>query len=159
MRGRTEEKDEIDQSLYSSVRIKAGENNVNFFGIALGLWNEAKKKKLTHVDTNMWCSATLVSGQEFLIEGIRFKDRCVDKAQREHLLQYAYFFLRIADRDFLIYPYHLMENYFFYVERRLTRPLWLPEYFNFNVLLQMDQPFDKDIDITCELMGKLSRPG
>lgn len=66
--------------------------------------------------------------------------------------------LRIADRDYLIYPYHLMDNYFFFVERRLVVPIVLNEQYNFQVVLRMDREFHNDIELTCELMGKLRRP-
>lgn len=152
-----EEKQQIDQSLYSSVILRAEKDECTFFGLAVGLWDEAKRKKLSGVDTNMWCSGTLVSGQEFLIEGIRFKDRAVH-AQREHLMEHGYFFIRVADRDYFMYPFHLMDNYFYHVERRFSIPLLLPEYFNFNVTLRLDKPYYADMELTCELMGKLKRP-
>lgn len=152
------EEQSIDQSLYCAMTLPAGKTEFYFFGIPLGMWDEAKKKKLTRTDTNMWCSGQLVAGQEFSIEGIRFKDRRVDRSTREHLMQYAHFFIRIADRDFFMYPYHLMDNFFYFVERRFTVPIRLQEYFNFGVHLRLDESLDNDIHLTCELMGKLQRP-
>lgn len=147
----------IDQSLYSSVVLKKDQNEVSFFGIPVGLWDEAKKKKLTPTETNLWCSCVIMSGQMFTIEGIRFKNNTVETSFREHLMQYAHFFIRIADRDFLVYPYHLMDNYFYFVEKRLTIAILLPEYMNLHVVLRLDKPFHEDVQLTCELMGKLRR--
>lgn len=154
-----EQHDEIDQSLYSRMILKKETNEVSFFGLCIGLWDEVRKKKVTGTDTNMWCSGVLVSGQEFLIEGVRFREAFVNKLQREHLLQYAYCIIRVADRDYFIYPLHLMENYFFYLERKLTIPILLQPMYNFQVLVRLDQPYDvEDIKMTCELIGRLRRP-
>ena len=148
----------LDQSLYSRAILLAEKVDLHFFGIPLGIWNDTLKKEQTGTDTNMWCSSQLVNGQEFLIHGIRFKETDVSVARRAHLMQHAYFMIRIADRDFLIYPYHLMENYFFFVERRLSIPLFLPQHYNFHVILRLDKPYHRDIELTCELIGELRRP-
>lgn len=83
-------RDEIDQSLYSRVNMRAGYTDAHFFGIPLGMWDQAQVKKLTGADTNMWASSQLVSGQEFLIDGIRFKEADIDSVRRMHLMQHAF---------------------------------------------------------------------
>lgn len=150
----------IDQSLYSRMILSAGNSEVKFFAAVLGDIKTVihPREKMTRTDTNMWMSSQLVSGQTFSVYGIRFKETEVDATKRMFLLQHAHFVVQISDQDFLMYPLHLMTNYFFFLDKRLTSAILIPQHHYFHVILYCDRPVPYDIQLTCELVGTMLRP-
>lgn len=142
--------DEIDQSLYSRLMI-GGDNNedIIFFNASVGQYDK-DGKKIGADSTNMYMSSNIY--QMFSIRAIRFVETLMDNNVREHLLKYASFTVSIKDRDRLIYPVHLMTNYFYFLEKKLKIPILVNPCTNFSVELRMKN-YPHRFQLTCELLG------
>lgn len=148
--------DEIDQTLYSRRVIKASDTHIDFFSGCLGQFDRKGEQVLTWADTNIQTSSVLTHG-EYVVRGIKFTEWKSDKKLREHLMGYGYFIFRVVDKDYLIYPIHLMSNYFFFLEKKLEIPIIIEAYYNFSVILNLEKEYGKECTLTCELLGKMRR--
>jgi hypothetical protein len=147
--------EELDQSLYAKKTIKKKDSSTQFFQNTIGQYKK-EGELITQLDTNM-CSSSHLYHLQFSCTGVRFKFSKVDVKIREYLMEYAYFIFRIMYTDFVVYPIHLMENHFYFVERMLTRPIIINECENFTIMLQMEEPSQYEFDMTCELVGTMRR--
>ena len=147
-----EEFQEIDQPLYSRMMI-GEDTSISFFNSSIGQYNSVGEMTEA-VDTNL--SNPSMITQVFVVKAIRFKETIMDRRVREHLLKFAHFYFRLVDRDYYTYPLHLMDNYYYFLEKKLEIPITLHPYENFMVMLRM-KSFDTRFQLTCELLGTMRR--
>jgi hypothetical protein len=146
--------EEVDQPLYSRVML-GGENGhyASFFNTCIGAYNKLGEK-IEEDDTNMRDVGHI--RQMFTIKAIRFRETLLSIGAREHLLKFGYFTLRIVDKEFLIYPLHLMDSYYYFLEKKLEIPLRINPMESFVVVLRM-KPYEWRFQLTCELLGTMHR--
>ena len=147
--------DTIDQSLYSRRVMKADDTIVMFFCSSIGQYDEKGEEIVTIADTNLYSASNL--HVMMTITAIRFNEWKVDKKLRDHLMEYGYFLVRVVDRDYLQYPIHLMDNYFFFMEKKLEIPIIINPYENFSVYLHLTKSYRSECKLTCELLGIMRR--
>lgn len=154
-RQKPQEFQEIDQSLYSRMMI-GGDNkyDISFFNNSIGMYNSAGEM-IDRDDTNIQNQNQIP--QTFTVKAIRFRETILDMNVREHLLKYSHFTLRLVDRDYITYPIHLMDNYYYFLEKKLEIPIIIHPYMSFQVLLIMKH-YDRRFQLTCELLGIMRRP-
>ena len=146
--------EEIDQPLYSRMMVGGYDRyDISFFNSSIGCYNSIGEM-IERDDTNM-CNQSYIL-QMFTIKAIRFRETITDLNVREHLIKYGYFILRIMDRDYLTYPLHLMNNYYYFLEKDLEMPIIINPYQSFQVLLTMKN-YDHKFQLTCELLGTMRR--
>lgn len=145
---------EIEQPLYSRMIVGGGDEvETSFFGNYLGQFGK-NGEMIERVDTNMYNSS--VSLNLFRAIAIRFRETVTDRRVKEHLLKTAHFRLTIVDQDVMMYPIHLMDNYYYFFEKKFVLPITLNPYENFRVELRY-KAFDTKFQLTCELVGLMRR--
>jgi len=145
---------EIEQPLYSRMKVKSKDTYIMFFSNHIGQF-DSNGEIIDKTDTNMYNQNNLIN--LFIVRNIRFREPVLDLNVRNHLLQYSYFVFRIIDRDFLIYPLHLMMNYMYFLEKSLEKQIIIGPYENFSVMLSMTKEYGNDFQLTCELGGMMMK--
>lgn len=146
---------EIDQPLYSRMMVGGEKNEFGFFGTNIGLFDK-QGEMITNTDTNMQNPGMIQN--LFAVRGIRFRETEMDGKTRRHMLKYGHFVFRITDRDYLTYPLHLMENYYYFLEKKLETQIIIKPYDYFCVSLRM-KSYETQFQLTCELLGIMRRSG
>lgn len=90
----------------------------------------------------------------FFVDGKETSHRFLD-----HMINYAYFTLRVVDRDFLMLPCFCMERKERTLSFKLHIPIQIGLHFNTCMYLHFSKKFKGKVDIMCTYMGEYTRRG
>ena len=143
------ETQKITQPLWSKITYK-GEDTLMFYlpELTSGEVNEAFGMYIGFFNSCSFDIRELV----FFVDGKETSHRFLD-----HMMKYAYFTLRVVDRDFLMLPCFCMERKERTLSVKLSIPIRIGSYINTCVYLHFSKKFKGNVDIMCSYMGEYER--